>query len=297
MLWSIRSSYVACSRRPSGRQGYRRAVYRFLLAPRWLALAAAVLVLAAVCVRLGLWQFDRLGERREVNAVVDANLSSPAVPLRQLVAVGAAPAAAEEWRTVTLRGRYDAEDRLLVRYQTHGSLRGVDVVVPLRLDDDSFVLVDRGFLESPAGTPDADEVPAPPAGTVQVTGRLRQDSDAPAEGTTPVDGTVRAVSSRAVADVVDGPLRGGWVQAVQELPEAPGEPLMGPEPPETGIGPHLFYGLQWFFFGFLALLGYGWFAYDEANPHRPRRRAPWPDRYREDQDVERGERTVGAWPG
>lgn len=246
-------------------------MYRFLLTRRWVALALVAVVTAGVCARLGVWQFHQLGDRQDANAVITANVDAAPVPLAQEVPVGSSPSADQEWRRVVVSGRYDAEGQLLVRYQTRGSLRGVDVVVPLTLADGTVVLVDRGFLESAAGTPDAADVPAPPPGRVEVTGWLRSDSDAPDEATTPVDGTVRAVSAATLAETVDGPLRGGWVEALAESPAADGAELAGPERPDTSIGPHLFYGLQWFFFGFLALLGYGWFAYDEAHPARRRR--------------------------
>ncbi|MDQ3105337.1 MAG: SURF1 family protein [Actinomycetota bacterium] len=261
-------------------------MYRFLLTRRWLALAVVAAVLAVVCARLGWWQLERLAERSDDNAVVEANLDASPVPLQALVDVGAALPAGDEWRQVTMSGRYAPDNQVLVRYQSRNGLRGVDVVVPLLLRDASAVLVDRGFLESPAGTPDLAEVPPPPPGRVTVTGWLRRDSDAPSEATTPIDSTVRAVSSVALADVMPDPLRGGWVQALEESPTATGGALAGPEPPETDSGPHLFYGLQWFFFGLLALVGYGWFAYDEAHP--PARRPKEPSQRAQ---------AVLTWPG
>ena len=255
-------------------------MYRFLLTGRWLALALVAVVLAGVCTRLGLWQFGRLDDRRADNDVVRANLDAPAVPVQEATQVSVPLEADEQWRPVTLRGSYAAGDQILVRFASLGSSRGVDVVAPLRLDDGTFVIVDRGFLESPpgtpAGTPVRGEVPPQPTGTVEVSGWLRVDSDAPAEAVAVNDGTVRAVSSAALADVVDGPLRGGWVEAVEERSSATGEAsgagvdLRGPEEPSTDSGPHLFYGLQWLLFGFLAVLGYFWFAYDEAHPRRRR---------------------------
>ncbi|MBA2739944.1 MAG: SURF1 family protein [Actinomycetota bacterium] len=249
-------------------------MYRFLLTRRWLALAAVAIVVAVVCARLGLWQLHRLDERRADNAIVEANRGAAPVPITQQVPVGGSPSEAQQWRTVSLTGHYAPDEQLLLRYQNRDALRGVDVVVPMLLADGSAVLVDRGFFESPAGTPDPGDVPAPPTGQVEVTGWLRVDSDAPAEAAVPSDGTVRAVVASALAGVVDAPLRGGWVQATEESPA--GEPgLLGPEPPEVDMGPHFFYALQWFLFGFLAVLAYAWFAFDEAHPDR-RTRASQP---------------------
>lgn len=252
-------------------------MYRFLLTRRWVALLVVAVVVAAVCARLGVWQLHRLDERAAENAVVERNLGGPPVPVTAVTAVGRQPAPGDEWRSVQLRGTYRADEQLLLRYQTRDQLRGVDVLVPLELADGSLVLVDRGFLESPAGTPDLAEVPAPPAGTVEVGGWLRLDSTADDEGVLPQDGTVRAVSTAVLADSVGGPLRGGWVQARTESPAGAGD-LVGPAEPDTGSGPHLFYALQWFLFGLLALLAYAWFGWEEAHPARRRgSRRPGPE--------------------
>ena len=56
---------------------------------------------------------------------------------------------------------------------------------------------------------------------------------------------------------------------------APAEPLEPPEEPDIGDGPHFFYGLQWWFFGVLALVGFGYLAWDERKngPRGERRRS------------------------
>ena len=246
-------------------------MYRFLLTRRWLALALVVVLLGAVCVRLGFWQFSRLHDRQASNALIEASLDQEPVDVSTLTDVGTGVDEEDEWRRVTLTGRYDAAEMLLVRYQTNGEERGVDVVVPLVTADGTAALVDRGFLDSPAGTPDTADVPPPPDGEVTVTGWLRRDSTAGSEATAPSDGSVRALAAVEVAESSAHPLLGGWVQALEESPE-PATALAGPEPPELDSGPHFFYALQWFFFALLALAGYLYFAWDEAHPDRRARR-------------------------
>lgn len=244
-------------------------MYRFLLTPRWLALAVVAVVVATACVRLGLWQFDRQSDRQGENATIEANLDAEPAPVDTLSSVGGSVVEDDEWREVTVTGRYDEAEQLLVRYQSNAGRSGVDVLVPLVQADGSAVLVDRGFYESPGSTPEATDIPPPPAGEVTVTGWLRRDSTAGSEATAPAEGNVRAVAAVEIAPTSDHPLLGGWVQAREESPAA-ATPLIEPEPPELGAGPHLFYGLQWIFFGLLALVGYGWFGWDEAHPRRRR---------------------------
>jgi cytochrome oxidase assembly protein ShyY1 len=84
---------------------------------------------------------------------------------------------------------------------------------------------------------------------------------------------VRSVSSRALGERLDYPLLQGYVAAQTETPE-PLEPPAPHEPPELGEGPHFFYGLQWWFFGALALFGFGYLAYDERRKARAKAASP-----------------------
>ncbi len=59
----------------------------------------------------------------------------------------------------------------------------------------------------------------------------------------------------------------GFVDLRSESPEAE-QPLAPAELPELDNGPHFFYGLQWWFFGVLALFGFGYLVYDEARGGR-----------------------------
>ena len=47
-----------------------------------------------------------------------------------------------------------------------------------------------------------------------------------------------------------------------------GPPLVPAELPDLGNGPHFFYGLQWWFFGLLAVFGFVYLAYDERKKLR-----------------------------
>jgi cytochrome oxidase assembly protein ShyY1 len=59
----------------------------------------------------------------------------------------------------------------------------------------------------------------------------------------------------------------GYVALGRQSPDA-ADPLVPADLPDLGEGPHLFYGIQWWFFGALALFGFGYLAWDE------RRRKP-----------------------
>jgi cytochrome oxidase assembly protein ShyY1 len=232
----------------------------FLLSRRWILFGIVVALLAWAAWALGQWQFHRLDERQERNAIVARNVAADPVPAADVLAVGEPVPAGDEWRRVTAVGSYDVADTVVVRYRTRDGAPGVDVVVPLVTREGPVLLVDRGWLATDNRGTRPEDVPAPPAGEVTVTGRVRRDGSG---GSTRVtDHSTRAVSSREIGQALDLTTYAGFVDLVSEDPSAE-RPLALADPPEQGAGPHFFYGLQWWFFGLLAVCGFGYLAYDE----------------------------------
>ena len=250
----------------------------FLLSRRWVLFALAVVGLVAGTIWLGDWQFDRLTERKADNAVVRANEDKDPAPVADVLAVDRPVADSDEWRLVETTGTYAAADTVVVRYRSREGLSGIEVVVPLVTADGTALLVDRGWLEArPDGT-DRSGVPEPPAGEVTVTGWVRADGTG--DSTLVTDQSTRAISSQAIGDALDLEVYGGFV----ELQAEDGEPAAGLEPvelPGLNNGPHFFYGLQWWFFGVLAVFGFGYLAWDERRygprgQRKGRKKAPTP---------------------
>ena len=65
------------------------------------------------------------------------------------------------------------------------------------------------------------------------------------------------------------PLFGGFLELARQSPRAD-QPLAAVELPEINDGPHFFYGLQWWFFGLLAIGGFVYLVYDEWRQRRTR---------------------------
>jgi cytochrome oxidase assembly protein ShyY1 len=244
--------------------------FRFLLSRRWLLFALAIVVVGVATWWLGNWQFDRLDDRKERNAVVRANEDKPPAPVADVLAPGEEVAEDEEWRQVTATGTYATDETIIVRYRSNDDASGVDVVVPLVTSDGIALLVDRGFLRTDNKPIDVSEVPEPPAGEVTVTGWVRADGSG--DSTEVNDQSTRAVSSEKIGAALGREVYGGFVELRSEDPE-PAESLVPVELPELDNGPHFFYGLQWWFFGLLALFGFGYLAYDEwrNGPRGPRK--------------------------
>jgi cytochrome oxidase assembly protein ShyY1 len=245
---------------------------RFLLARRWVLFLGAVLLMAWGAVRLGDWQFDRMDEREQRNAWAERNLAAPPAPVTDVLSADEALPRSREWQRVEATGTYDTSQTFVVRYQTRDGDGGVDVVTPLLLESGGAVLVDRGWMATKDPGTGPEDTPAPPSGSVTIEGWARADSTG--DRTAITDGSTREISSRAAASLVDAPLLQGFVDLQEESP-APATALVPAEEPDLSEGPHLFYGIQWWFFGALAIGGFGYLVWDEARGgQRPRRKPP-----------------------
>ena len=261
---------------------------RFLLSRRWVLFGLAVVVLALGCFRLGEWQFDRLHDREQRNAWTRANLAADPVPVEDVLRLDKEVPADQEWRRIRASGQYDAAGTVVVRYQTRDGGSGVDLVTPLVTDSGTAVLVDRGWTATGNTGALPTDLPAPPSGTVTVVGFVR--ADATGRGIDVEDRSTRAISSRTIGPELDYPVYAGFVDAETEDP-APADDVVRAEVPDLGEGPHLFYGIQWWFFAALAIFGFGYLAWDERRhgPRgaRPSRRRPLPDEPDEPDDPPR----------
>lgn len=245
---------------------------RFLLSPRWVVFALVVVFLAWAAWQLGQWQFNRLEDRQERNSTIERNEQAGASPLAEVMAVGEPVAEDEEWSIVEATGTYAVEDTIIVRYRTRDRAPGVDVVVPLELEDGTSVLVDRGWFGTDNRGASSADVPAPPEGEVTITGWVRRDGVG--SSTRVADQSTRAINSEAIGEALDREVVGGFLDLRSESPE-PAVALEPVEMPELDEGPHFFYGLQWWFFGALAIFGFLYLIYDEWRGGR----GPWGRRH------------------
>ena len=212
---------------------------------------------AAGCVRLGVWQLDRLQQRRARNAQLRAARERPAVEARAGLTADSAAS-----RRVYAAGRYDYAHQRLWRARTYEGVPGVALVTPLRLADGSAVFVDRGWAPSPDAAhvdeqayqePDTADVlglgfPAPRGRGDVDPARLQDSLLYPVlpfilQQLPPSAATGRE-SFRATA-------RESFRALYRPLP--PG--LMRWPAPALDDGPHLSYAIQWFSFAVIILGG------------------------------------------
>lgn len=244
------------------------------LTRRQWAFAALFLIVAGACVRLGLWQLDRLSQRRATNARIEARMATQPVQLNE----AGGNVADLEYRPVLARGTYDPGHSISLANRARNDEPGVHLVTPLMLEGtDLAVLVDRGWI------PAADSARAAWAkydlpGMVEVTGIARASSPEPAwslladptrgPGATPLD-SWRVLNIANIQTQIPNRLLPIAIEVTGD--PKPGSPVPDPDIDLTD-GPHLSYAVQWFSFAAIALIGGGlWLRYSLAHPAVARR--------------------------
>jgi cytochrome oxidase assembly protein ShyY1 len=238
-------------------------MYRFLFSSKWMGYLLLAAIFAAACVFLGRWQMDRRAETlAEINRVV-TNYSATPISFDQAREEFSALDPAKEWTQVELKGTYDVAGQRVVRNRPLNGQPGYEVVVPFKLDAGQTVIIDRGWLpigNKNPGSPDS--VPAPPSGPVTAVVRLkhgepRLDRGAP-------EGQLASIDLPTYADQLPYPvLTGAYGQWASESPAPADSPVPFPKP-ATEEGTHLSYSLQWFAFGILMFVGFGYAARQQA---------------------------------
>lgn len=224
---------------------------RRFLSPRWLIAHVVAIGALVVCVLLGLWQLDRLEQRRETNARILDRLAAPIAPLPDVLEPGAGDPDSLTFRRARVRGVYDREGEIVLVGRTLGGRPGNHLLTPLITDDGWGVIVERGWV--PYDVPPV-EATAPPEGEVEIEG-IVLPSEGPGDL---VDGgsRIQRVDLATLGAEAPYPLQPVYIRLAEQQPAGGGLPVIVP-PPETEEGPHLAYAVQWFLFGATALAVYG----------------------------------------
>ncbi|MFI9718954.1 SURF1 family protein [Streptomyces sp. NPDC052396] len=235
-------------------------MYRFLLTRQWVILTLVGLVLIPVMIKLGFWQLHRHESRVARNHQIGRQLTAAPVPVTELSSPGRDVPGQDVWRRVTATGSYDTRGEVVVRYRTDDSGKsGFMVVTPLVLADGKAVLVNRGWIPADSGQLQYPKVPAPPAGRITITGRLRADETTHASGIRNTKGLparmVMLINSRQQAEDLHRPLLGGYVE-LAEAPSGSDQPEVVSAPDHSSIGNHMAYAVQWWLFS--AFVPVGW---------------------------------------
>jgi surfeit locus 1 family protein len=236
--------------------------------------AIVFLLAGMVSVRLGIWQLDRLQERRAWNAQVESQMGMPMVDL----STGNLPSDQLAYRRAALSGEWQSEDQILLRNRSYNDQPGYHLVTPLQSESLPWaILVDRGWVPIQAGETGG-LAAYQPSGMVTVEGVLLPSEDQPswdllADPTSgPDDEPLRAwrvLTIERVEQQLSYPL---FEYYLAQMPS--GEGADQPPIPDPVIdlseGPHLGYAIQWFSFAAIAVVGGGYWLKRRLDGRQPR---------------------------
>jgi surfeit locus 1 family protein len=229
---------------------------------KWLIPTLLVLLGTALCIRLGIWQLDRLEARRAFNEQVESMRALPPLNLHQDVSNAFQDM---EWRAVRVSGRYDFENQIAIRNQYNGGQYGYHLLTPL-LFDGKALLVDRGWIPADGNSVAQDWRKYDEVGEVNLSGQVRLGHGKPAIGgvadVLPENGARLEIWNNADVTRIAGQLPYHilpvYIQLDSDTQDT--EPPI-PFQPEVELteGPHFGYALQWFTFATILFVGYPFF--------------------------------------
>ncbi len=231
---------------------------------RWLLTTLLVFAGTVLCVRLGIWQLDRLVQRRAFNAHMQEMWTLPPLTLNS---ADPDELTQMEYRAVQVEGRYDFANQVALRNQYYLNQLGYHLLTPLVLDDGSAVLVDRGWIPADGNATPADLRKYDEIAKAAISGIIRLGHAEAELGGVP-DPTLAAGQTRLdvwnmvnlerIGRQVPYPILPIFIQPdVDDTDEVP--PIAYQPKFELSEGPHLGYAGQWFTFAAMLFFGYPFF--------------------------------------
>ncbi|MBW8173206.1 SURF1 family protein [Ornithinimicrobium sp. Arc0846-15] len=196
---------------------------------------------------LGQWQFGRHEAKLAARTAVETNYSADPVQLSTVLTPESPElAATSEWTAVEIEGSYLPQNQLYVRNRPFRGTYGYEVLVPFRDSaGGGTILVDRGWVENAETASILPDVPPAPEGTLTIHGWLR-NPEIDLERDLPAD-QLASINTASASKKTDLDLLPAYLELETETTQD-GQPPARPEAadkPDTGLGSHLAYAIQW----------------------------------------------------
>lgn len=233
-----------------------------LISHRWWKTSLLVIAAVIVMIRLGLWQLDRLDQRRAFNARVEEQLAQSALEISEENL--RADLYNMEYREAIVLGEYDHDRQVVLRNQDWQGRLGVHLLTPLIVQgSDRAIMVNRGWIpyeDFEAGKLSKfDE-----SGLVEVNGVIRRSQtkpriggradQIPAEGEPPLQAwnwiNVGGIAGQLPYELLPVYLQGSPEPSRDQMPYRTQLEL------DLSEGSHLGYAFQWFTFALILAIGY-----------------------------------------
>ncbi|MBT95201.1 MAG: hypothetical protein CL431_04440 [Acidimicrobiaceae bacterium] len=227
--------------------------------PKRILTTVFVAIAVITMVTLGFWQLDRHAQKSDINEKISARQTERTlgeIELQNLLSQNLSSFEEEyEYRSVTISGTYQQGDSIVVRNRTFNGIPGFWLLTPMKLDNDLFIVINRGWIPiSAEGYVDSE------IGAFNVTGVLRRTETA--KGLQRADTGQDPLNSLGRVDLDRYSVQLGYeifplyIQLFDQSPiQKDGFPQVI-DRPEFSEGQHLNYAVQWFIFASIATFGY-----------------------------------------
>jgi cytochrome oxidase assembly protein ShyY1 len=205
--------------------------------------------LVLLCIWAANWQYTRGVDRHARNNVIEERIAQSPI---ELSARDADPVN-NEWQSVSVNGRFDSNQQILLRNRYSEGKYGYEVLTLFTSNSGEKFWVDRGWVQAGATATTPPEVTKVPEVDVSITGRFRLDSSLPRGSFFALPGDGQGLVSELNA------------QSQLDTEKFYIDLLSGSDPsltptvpaqlPPLSDGPHMAYALQWLFFGGLIVYG------------------------------------------
>jgi len=219
--------------------------------PASLLQSFVALVLIAACLFAAQWQFSRGASQSATNKIIAANLDLPSLSMNDVADLDPV---SNQWRKITLSGKFSQSNQELVRNRYYEGKFGFEVLTLFTATNGENFWVDRGWVAAGpnAATPPVVEPIA--GGNLEITARIRSENlSRQLQGSFFV---TRASSEKPESIAkLQGIDANAYYLDLLGSPNGQVKPLTEIELPELSNGPHYAYGIQWLAFALLALIG------------------------------------------
>ena len=209
------------------------------------------LLLIAACLFAAQWQFSRGSNQSANNKIIAANLDLPSLNIQDIENLDPV---ANQWRKITLQGKFSMSNQELVRNRYYEGKFGFEVLTLFTTTNGQNFWVDRGWVAAgpnAATPPDVEQVTGE---SIEITARIRSENlSRQLQGSFFV---TRATSEKPESIAkLQGIDANEYYLDLLGSPDGQVRPLTEIELPELSNGPHYAYGIQWLAFALLALTG------------------------------------------
>ncbi len=230
-----------------------------LFGRRWWWKTLLVLAAMAFMAGLGVWQLDRLEQRRAYNAQLLEKLASAPIQIDGTALPEATAQLAD--RKAEVAGEYDFSQQIAIKNQNYEGQPGVYLVTPLRIKgSDKAILVNRGWVPYQEGTPERWQQFDESADDV-LFGYLQKSQKLPDGSTTQIPATPQRAWFRTDIEAIAAQMPYVLMPVYLDLAPQPQRsyntlPIRVQPEIEVTEGNHFSYALQWFAFALIAGVAY-----------------------------------------